>query len=69
LATSNNWVDAVQTALEQLILQMIDTNMRLGELHHRFVVQGTYLQGIVDELRTLNSSIGRIEDKTFYPPQ
>jgi len=66
--SNENWVDAVTEMLNQLILQMIDTNMHLGELHHRFVVQGTYLQGIVDELRTLNFAIGRIEDQTPYRP-
>jgi hypothetical protein len=61
--------EAVIHVLDMLVMQLIDMNTNMGELHHRFVVQGTYLQGIVDELRTLNSSMGRMEDLAIYPPK
>jgi hypothetical protein len=60
--------EAVTEVLNSLVLQLIDMNTQLGMIHQRYVVQGTYLQGIVDELRTLNSAAGRIEDHISYRP-
>jgi hypothetical protein len=60
--------DAVTKVLNALVLQLIDLNTNMMELHHRMVIQGTYLQGIVDELRVLNAAAGRLEDQILYRP-
>lgn len=68
MATNDDLADATIDVLHSLVLQLIDMNTSLTELNHRMIVQGTYWQGIVDELRTLNSSVGRLEDRTLYRP-
>jgi hypothetical protein len=62
LATNDGLADATIEVLHSLVLQMVDMNSSLMELNHRMIVQGTYWQGIVDELRTLNAAVGRVED-------
>jgi hypothetical protein len=59
---------AVCQCLDSLVLQLVDMNTNMAEIYGRTVVQGTYLQGIIDELRTLNNSLGRIEDHISYRP-
>jgi hypothetical protein len=68
LATNPDLADATIDVLNSVVLQLVDMNSNLIELHHRMIVQGTYWQGIVDELRTLNFSVGRLEDRTPYRP-
>jgi hypothetical protein len=62
LATNDGLADATIEVLNSVVLQLVDMNTALIELHHRMIVQGTYWQGIVDELRTLNGAVGRLED-------
>jgi len=61
-------INAVTEVLNALVMQLVDMNTSLSALYNRMIVQGTYLQGIVDELRTLNSAAGRIEDQISYRP-
>jgi len=62
-------INAVTEVLNSLVMQLVDLNTSLAELYNRLIVQGTYLQGIVDELRSLNFAMGRIEDLMTYPPE
>jgi hypothetical protein len=61
-------MDAVTEVLNALVMQLIDMNTTLAELHSRLLVQRSYMQGIVDELRTLNGAVGRLEDAISYRP-
>jgi hypothetical protein len=68
VAIDNVGVDAVTECLNALVLQLVDMNSSMTEIYSRMLVEGTYLQGIVDELRTLNFAAGRIEDSISYRP-
>jgi len=68
LAISDPAIEAVTEVLNSLVMQLVDMNTSMTEIYSRMLVEGTYLQGIVDELRTLNSGIGRIEDAILYRP-
>jgi hypothetical protein len=61
-------MNAIVEVLNALVLQLVDMNSTMSEIYSRTLVEGAYLQGIVDELRTLNYAAGRIEDKISYRP-
>jgi hypothetical protein len=68
LAINSARIDAVVEVLNALVMQLIDMNTSMSELYSRQIVNGTYLQGVVDELRTLNSALSRLEDTAIYRP-
>lgn len=55
-------LNGIVQELSNLTLQLIDMNQSFSTLLSYQVALRTYSQGIVDELRTLNSAVGRIED-------
>lgn len=61
-------VDAVTKVLDSLVLQLVDMNTTLAELHNRMASQSLYFHGIVDQLRTLNSAMSRLEDYYLSRP-
>jgi len=66
---SNDELAAVMTSVvESLVLQLIDMNSILGDIHNRLAGFNAKFNDVVDELRTLNSAAGRIEDHISYRP-
>jgi hypothetical protein len=59
---------AVTECLNALVMQLIDMNTSMAEIHSRLTKEGVYMSLIVDELRTLNAAAGRIEDGVTYRP-
>jgi hypothetical protein len=62
-------VNAVTEVLNALVMQLIDLNTSLSQIHDRMVRQGNCLAHIVDELRTLNNAVGRVEDFHYSTAQ
>jgi hypothetical protein len=68
LAISDPALEAITEVLNAMVMQMVDMNTTLSQFHNRMLVENSYLGGIVDELRILNSAAGRIEDQISYRP-
>jgi hypothetical protein len=68
MAINDEGLSAVCDCLQSLTLQLVDMNTSMAEIYSRMIVEGTYLQGMVEELRTLNAAAGRIEDQISYRP-
>ncbi len=61
----NEYAIALREILEAvsfLIYELSSTNRTLMQMLELQAMQRSYSQGIVDELRTLNHAIGRLED-------
>jgi len=69
MAIDDAGVTAVTGVLNALVSQLVDTNTALAEMSYHVTYLAMHSQKIVDELRTLNLSIGRLEDRAIYPPK
>jgi hypothetical protein len=68
LATNEQLINAIEMVLSAMVLQLVDLNSCMGDLVNRVTISRSYYQAIVEELRTLNASIGRVEDHMSYRP-
>jgi len=68
VAINDEALEAVTDCLNALVLQLVDINTTMSEIYNRTIVAGTYLMGVVDELRTLNGGIARVEDAILNRP-
>jgi len=61
-------IEAVSQSLIVITLQLIDSNEALAQIALHLTYLAEHSNKLLDELRTLNSAVGRCEDKLSYRP-
>jgi len=59
---SDDVIDAVTDVLHGLVLQLIETNSALATISVHVTYLSVSMEQLTDQLRTLNSSVARMED-------